>query len=49
MSNLFILNLECGQAGLQLLTPLEQLAFHGLLCAHHSHLHSHTNTEHSGK
>ncbi len=45
MFDLFILNLECGEAGLQLLTPLEQLAFHGLLCTHHSHLHPHTHTQ----
>lgn len=37
-SDLFILNLQCGEAGLQLLTPLEQLAFQGLLRTHHSHL-----------
>lgn len=36
--DLFILNLQCGEAGLQLLTPLEQLAFQGLLRTHHSHL-----------
>lgn len=45
MSDLFVLNLQCGEAGLQLLTPLEQLAFHRLLCAHHSHLHPHTHTQ----
>lgn len=45
--HLFILNLECGEAGLQLLTPLEQLTFQWLLCTHHSLLHPHT--EHRGK
>lgn len=39
MSDLLVLNLERRQAGLQLLTPLEQLDFQRLLCTHHSHLH----------
>lgn len=41
-SDLFVLNLECGEAGLQLLTPLEQFAFQWLLCTHHSHLRPHS-------
>ena len=49
MSDLLVLNLERGQAGLQLLTPLEQLDFQRLLRTHHSHLHPPQHTEHSGK
>lgn len=44
MSDLFILNLQCGEAGLQLLTSLEQVTIQWLLCTHHSHLHTHTHT-----
>lgn len=40
ISHLFILNLECGEAGQQLLTPLEQLTFQWLLRTHYSHLYT---------
>lgn len=48
MSDLFILNLECGETGLQLLTPLEQLAFQRLLCTHYSHLKGQNTAAASG-
>lgn len=41
---LLVFDLQRGEAGLQLLTPLEQLAFQGLLGAHHSHLRARTRT-----
>ena len=46
MWHLFILNLECGQTGLQLLTPLQQLALQWLPCTHHSHLQTQTDYKH---
>lgn len=42
MPHLLVFDFQRGEARLQLLTPLEQLAFQGLLRAHHSHLHPHT-------
>lgn len=40
MSDLFILNRECGEAGLELLTSLVQVTLQWLLCTHHPHLHT---------